>query len=74
MTEKEALKKLDEALKDMTSTTMGRRMFLASASLMLASCATPEQHRTREGDNSGQEAGLTVEDEKKMTELINKRH
>lgn len=70
MTEREALKKLDEALKDMTSTTMGRRMFLASASLMLASCATPEQHRGREGDNSGQDTELTVEDEKKMTAQV----
>lgn len=65
----EALQNLDKVLKEWTSTRMGRRAFLASSSLLLASCALfpKEQTRTREGDNTGQQTALTVEDEKKMT-------
>lgn len=60
------LEELDSFLSELISTPMGRRRFLASASLMLASCAT-EQHRDREGDNTGQETEMTVADEKRMT-------
>lgn len=64
-----ALQKLDEVLKEWTSTSMGRRAFLASSAYLLASCSVfpKEQTRTREGDNSGQQTEMTVEDEKKMT-------
>lgn len=65
----ENLKKLDLALKEWTSTSMGRRSFLAASSLLLASCAIfpEEKTRNREGDNTGQETELTVADEKRMT-------
>jgi predicted Zn-dependent protease len=62
---------LDELLNSWTSTPIGRREFLASIPLILSatSCATKlTSDRKREGDNSGQETSLTVEDEKKMTQ------
>lgn len=67
MTQKDALIALEKSLKDMNSTPMGRRLFLASSSLLLAACATESQHRQREGDNAGQSTEMTVDDEKKMT-------
>jgi len=70
MTEKEALIKLEESLRNLNSTTMGRRMFLASTSLLLAACATGEQHRKREGNLIGNETDLTVNDERKMTQEV----
>ena len=60
------LGELHEVLTKLTSTTMGRRVFLASVPFLLTACAT-SQHRGREGDNSGQQTSLTVDDEKKMT-------
>ena len=60
------LEELEVHLKTLTSTSMGRRTFLAAVPLMLAACATT-QHRGREGDNSGQEIPLTVSDERRMT-------
>lgn len=69
MTQKEALIQLEESLRNMNSTTMGRRMFLASSGLLLAACAT-EQHRQREGNLSGNETDLTVADEKKLTQEV----
>ena len=62
-------KELDElhgVLTKLTSTALGRRAFLASVPFLLTACAT-SQHRGREGDNSGQQTSLTVDDEKKMT-------
>lgn len=67
MTQQEALIALEKSLKDMNSTPMGRRLFLASSSLLLAACATQDNHRLREGDNAGQNTEMSVEDEMKMT-------
>lgn len=67
MDQKDALNNLDQVLKEWTSTPMGRRSFLASLGFLMAACAAPQQHRQREGDNSGQATSLSVEDEKKMT-------
>ncbi|MFP5518263.1 MAG: M48 family metalloprotease [Bdellovibrionia bacterium] len=69
MNEKEALQNLDSVLKEWTSTPMGRRAFLASLGILLASCAQ-KQHRQREGDNSGQTTSMTVADEKRMTQEV----
>lgn len=69
MTEKEALQNLDAVLKEWTSTPMGRRAFLASVGILLASCAQ-KQHRQREGDNSGQKTAMTVDDERRMTQEV----
>lgn len=66
MEQKEALKNLDEVLKEWTSTAMGRRTFMASLPLLFAACAT-EKHREREGNLKGNETSLSVEDERKLT-------
>lgn len=63
----QALSEFERVLDRMTSTPMGRRTFLASIPLLMAACATGDQNRYREGDNSGQETSLSVEDEKRMT-------
>lgn len=63
-----ALDKLEIELKSLISTPHGRRAFLASVPLILASCSSKQKHRTREGDNSGQQAALTVEEEKRLTQ------
>lgn len=60
----------EEQLKQLIETPSGRRMFLASIPLLLASCATGEKSRFREGNNSGQASALTVEDERKMTQQV----
>ena len=65
-----AQKNLEKTLIKWTSTSFGRRQFLAYSSLLLASCASTEQTRTREGDNSGQQTEMTVNDEKKMTQEV----
>lgn len=68
--EKQLQKKLhemDQALKELTSTETGRRVFIQAMPLLLAACASGSKSRYREGDNSGQEAKLTVEQEKRMT-------
>ncbi|MFN7904290.1 MAG: M48 family metalloprotease [Pseudobdellovibrionaceae bacterium] len=62
--------KLKQVLQEWTATSFGRRQFLAYSSLLLASCATTEKTRTREGDNTGQETAMTVNDEKKMTQEV----
>lgn len=59
---------LDEDLKQITSTHMGRRLFISSLPLLMASCAGPAKTRYREGKNEGQDVGLSVEQERKMTE------
>lgn len=69
MAQKEAIQKLDDVLKQWTSTPMGRRTFLASLPLLMAACAT-EQHRQREGNLRGDETSLTVADEKRMTSEV----
>ncbi len=61
------LEEFELTLQKLNSTQIGRRTFLAAVPLLMAACATGSQHRTREGDNSGQKTELTVADEKKMT-------
>lgn len=70
LSQEKATEALDLLLMEWTSTAVGRRQFLASMSLLLASCATPEKTRYREGDNSGQATSLSVDDEKKMTSQV----
>lgn len=70
MLKRTPLEELELALQKMNSTTIGRRTFLAAVPLLMAACATVPQHRTREGDNTGQATQLTIEDEKKMTQEV----
>lgn len=65
--EQSALDKLDQTLKELTSTSQGRREFLLAVPFLLASCASGPKTRYREGDNSGQETSITVDDERRMT-------
>lgn len=58
---------LESTLQQIIANPVSRRTFLASMGWMLASCATPDKTRYREGDNSGQATELTYEDERKMT-------
>lgn len=66
----QALSDFEKILIEMNSTSMGRRTFLASVGFLMAACATPAQHRNREGDNSGQNTAMTVDDEKRMTQEV----
>lgn len=66
----QALNDFEKILIEMNSTSMGRRTFLASVGFLMAACATPAQHRNREGDNSGQTTTMTVDDEKRMTQEV----
>jgi predicted Zn-dependent protease len=61
------LKQLESILEQWTRTPIGRRAFLASLPLLMAACATGSKHRYREGDNTGQTAALTPEEELKLT-------
>jgi beta-barrel assembly-enhancing protease len=61
------LEQLETQLKQLISTSTGRRAFLQSLPLLLVACSTPPKTRYREGDNSGQAAALTVEQEKQLT-------
>jgi len=70
MNHKTAIQLLEVYLSELCSTSLGRRKFLAAVPLLMAACATSEQTRYREGDNSGQSTELTVEDEKKMTQEV----
>ena len=60
---------LEILLQQWTSTTMGRRTFLASIPVLMAACSTP-QHRQREGNLTGKETSLSVQDEKMMTQEV----
>ena len=60
------LQDMERELERLTSTSIGRRAFLATVPLLLAGCASTSRHRYREGDNRGQETSITVEDEKRM--------
>lgn len=62
------IEKFENELKQLISTKSGRRLFIQASPLLLAACATGPQTRYREGDNSGQEAALTVAEEQKMTQ------
>lgn len=65
--QKKAIVELENELDLLISTPVGRRVFLSSVGLLLASCASAPQTRYREGDNSGQDQALSVADERKMT-------
>jgi predicted Zn-dependent protease len=66
----QALKEFEKYLDQWTSTPMGRRAFLSSMTLLMASCATKEMTRNREGDNSGQDTEMSFADEKRMTQEV----
>ncbi|MEM7179431.1 MAG: M48 family metalloprotease [Spirochaetota bacterium] len=63
------LQELDNSIKDLISTPLGRREFLLGMPLLLTAvgCSSGDKKRYREGDNSGQKSHLSVEDEKRMT-------
>jgi len=67
MESNESLSKLEIELNKLIETKSGRRVFLQSLPLLLTACASKTQHRTREGDNSGQEAALNPDQEKQLT-------
>lgn len=64
------INELDKTLRELISTSSGRRSFLKAMPLLLAACATAEKTRYREGDNTGQAAALTVAEERKMTQEV----
>ncbi|GAB4022950.1 MAG: hypothetical protein Fur0010_26140 [Bdellovibrio sp.] len=68
MEQNEALSKLEIELNQLISTKSGRRAFLLSLPVLLAACASKSQHRMREGDNTGQVAALTPDEERKLTQ------
>jgi len=70
MSQKDILKELDQLLQFWTSSDFGRRSFLMSVPVLLASCSSAPKTRYREGDNAGQEALLTVEDERRLTRQV----
>ena len=70
MDQKTALVELEKVLDEMIATPMGRRAFLGSVGLLMASCAAPEKTRYREGSNEGQATELSVEDEKRLTREV----
>ena len=61
------LSAFEDLLIHLNSTSLGRRAFLASVPLLMAACAS-DNHRTREGDNTGQNTSMTVQDEMAMTQ------
>jgi beta-barrel assembly-enhancing protease len=65
-----ALLELEKELKRLHQTPLGRRAFLASLPILLSACASPKKTRYREGDNSGQETSITVQDEINMTQEV----
>jgi predicted Zn-dependent protease len=67
MDKKLAVQVIEADLKQLSQTQMGRRALLLSVPMLLASCATPQKSRYREGENTGQQTSLSVEDERKMT-------
>lgn len=64
------MEELEKSLKELVSTSSGRRSFIKAMPLLLAACATGPKTRYREGDNSGQAAGLTVAEEQRMTKEV----
>ena len=64
------LEELEKNLKELISTPSGRRSFLKAMPLLLAACASAPKTRYREGDNTGQAAGLTVAQEQQMTREV----
>lgn len=70
MQDKKAYFEFDRLLRNLTSTSMGRKQFLAIAPLLMAACAGGEKGRYREGDNTGQKAALTPEQEAELTRQV----
>lgn len=65
------LQVLEESLQTLNSTPIGRKYFLASLPMLLAACGSSrEKTRFKEGDNTGQDTDITVEDEKQMTNEV----
>jgi predicted Zn-dependent protease len=65
-----ALLELETELTRLNATRPGRRAFLAALPLLVTACATGGKGRSREGDNTGQAAALTPDDERKMTQEV----
>tara|TARA_Y100001937_G_scaffold128230_4_gene203304 strand:- start:3018 stop:3995 length:978 start_codon:yes stop_codon:yes gene_type:complete len=59
---------LEHLLQKWTATPMGRKTFLAAVPTLMAACVSGD--RNREGDNTGQESALTVEQEKQLTQAV----
>ncbi len=63
---------MNRNLNQLCSTPSGRRAFLAALPVLLAGCATKtypkDQHRTREGNNQGQQVALNPAQERKMSQ------
>lgn len=68
MNKNDSLKLLNNELSSLTSTAIGRRAFLSSLPVLLAACSSVPKTRMREGDNSGQQAALTPQEERKMAD------
>ncbi len=68
MNKNHSLAKLNNELSSLTSTAIGRRAFLSSLPVLLAACSSVPKTRMREGDNSGQQAALTPQEERKMAD------
>lgn len=68
MDKNQSLVKLNTELRSLTSTSIGRRSFLASLPVLLAACSSVPKTRLREGDNSGQQVALTPQEERKMAD------
>ena len=64
----QVLKELKNELTRVLHHPSRRRTFLAVAPLLIAGCASTSKHRYREGDQTGRETSLSVEDEIRMTE------
>lgn len=65
------LKEFDHLLQEWSKSQVHRRYFLAAIPILLTACATRDTtRRYREGDNTGQETQLTIEDEKRMTQEV----
>ncbi len=71
MENQKALIELNSLLAKLTSTSMGRKAFLKAVPLLLAACSSgSEKGRYREGDNTGQKAALTPEEEAELTRQV----
>lgn len=70
MSQNKALIEFENFLKEWTSTSLGRREFLAMSTLLLTACASGPKTRYREGDNTGQASNLTVAQELEMTKEV----
>ncbi len=66
----QVLHELEGILQEWTSTSLGRREFLASLAVLLSACSSAPKTRYREGDNTGQGVKLTVEEERQLTAKV----